>query len=167
MRDADRSIPALGLITGMIGYGATIVVTAAIDVAGGRSIFFTPALFGGTLFYDLADSAHPVLAPGPVLAYNMLHLVVFLALGFGAAWLTELAERHPTAQYLVLVFLVMIGFHVYAGLVFFAQPLLGNASWWRLGLGSLVAAVAMGWYLLREHPLLRSELKELPMGDAS
>ena len=167
MRDSDRSIPALGLITGVIGYGVTIVVTAMIDVVAGRSIFFTPAVFGGTLFYDLADPAHPAIAPGPVLSYNMLHVVVFQALGFVAAWLADVAERYPTAQYFVLVFLVMIGFHVYAALVFFAQPLLGDASWWRLGLGSLIAAAAMGWYLLREHPMLRTELKQLPMGDAS
>jgi hypothetical protein len=28
------------------------------------------------------------------------------------------------------------------------------------------AAVTMGWYLLRTHPILRQELKELPWGEA-
>jgi hypothetical protein len=166
MKQSTESLLAEGFGAGLIGYATAIVVVAAIDVLGGRSIFYTPALFGATLFYGLDDPGALVVAAGPVLAYNMVHLVAFLGLGLVAAWLTRLAERYPTAQYLVLVFLVFIAFHVYAALLFFAQPLLGAGGWWKLGLGSVGAAGGMGWYLLRGHPLLRRELREIPMGDA-
>lgn len=165
MRDATRDLLAEGMFAGLIGYAAVIVVTAAIDLIAGRSIFYTPALFGATLFYGLRDPAFLVIAAGPVLSYNMVHLLVFLGVGLLGAWFALLAERHPAAQYLILVLLVFIAFHLYAAMLLFAQPLLGGAGWWKLGLGSLAAAIAMGAFLLWDHPLLRRELREIPMGD--
>lgn len=166
MSESRSALLTEGLYAGLIGYATAIVVVSAIDLFAGRSIFYTPGLFGATLFYGLEDPAALILTPGPVLSYNMVHLLAFLVLGVMGAWLTELAERYPTAQYLILVFLVFVAFHVYAALLFFAQPLLGAGSWWKLGLGSVAAAVGMGWFLLRGHPLLRRELREMPMGDA-
>ncbi len=166
MKASTETLLTEGFAAGLIGYAAAIAVVAGIDLVAGRSIFFTPALFGATLFYGLEDPSALAVAPGPVLAYNMVHLLAFLLLGLTGAWLTGLAERYPAAQYLVLVLLAFIGFHVYVALLFFAQPLLGTAGWWKLGLGSVVAAGAMGWFLLRSHPLLRRELREIPMGDA-
>ena len=164
MRESTERVLTEGLFTGLIGYGTAIAVVAGVDLLAGRSAFYTPALFGATLFYGLDDPFALVVAPGPVLAYNMVHLVAFLILGLGAAWSARLAERYPTAQYLVLVLLVFVAFHVYAALLFFAQPLLGSAGWWKLGLGSIAAAIAMGAFLLRRHDLLRRELREIPMG---
>lgn len=155
-----------GLIAGLIGYGSVIVVMGLIDLLSGRSVFYTPALFGATIFYGLDDPAALVVAPGPVFAYNMVHLLAFLLVGMIVAGAVRLAERYPTAQYLVLVLLVFVAFHLYAALLLFAQPLLGTTGWWKLGLGSLAAAVMMGGFLLRRHGLLRRELRELPMGDA-
>jgi len=166
MSYARDDLLADGLAAGIIGYATVIVVMGSIDLLSGRSLFYTPALFGATIFYGLDDPAALVVAPGPVFAYNMLHLVAFLLIGMVTAWAVALAERYPTVQYLVLVMLVFVAFHVYAGLLLFAQPLLGTAGWWKLGLGSLAAAVTMGGFLLRRHGLLRREMRELPMGDA-
>ncbi len=165
MRAATRDILIGGLHAGLIGYGTVVVVIAALNLLAGRSPFYTAALFGAALFYGLKDSATLVVAPGPVLAYNMVHMVGFLGLGMGASWLVSLAERYPTAQYFILVLLVFVAFHVFAALGFFAHPLLGAVGWWQVGVGTLSAALLMGWYLWRGHPLLRRELRELPMGD--
>jgi hypothetical protein len=166
MRDSTERVLTEGLFTGLIGYGTAIVVIAAVDLMAGRSPFYTPALFGATLFYRLDDPYALIVSPGPVLAYNMVHLVAFLGLGLAAAWSARLAERYPSAQYLVLVLLLFVAFHVYAALLFFAQPLLGSAGWWKLGAGSVAAAIAMGVFLLRRHELLRRELREIPMGES-
>jgi len=166
MRESTARLSSEGLFTGLIGYATALAVVGAIDLVAGRSVFYTPALFGATLFYGLNDPFALVVAPGPVLAYNMVHLLVFLVLGFGAAWCAWLAERYPMAQYLVLVFLLFVAFHVYAALLFFAQPLLGAAGWWKLGLGTVAAAVTMGTFLLGRHDLLRRELREIPMGES-
>lgn len=166
MSDSREELWSDGLAAGIIGYATVIVVMGGIDLLSGRSLFYTPALFGATIFYGLDDPAALVIAPGPVFAYNMVHLIAFLLIGLVTSGAIRLAERYPTAQYLLLVMLVFVAFHVYAGLLLFAQPLLGTAGWWKLGLGSLAAAVTMGGFLLRRHALLRRELRELPMGDA-
>jgi hypothetical protein len=165
MRTETRDILIGGLWAGIIGYGTVVVVMAVMNVILGRSPFYTAALFGSALFYGLKDPTQLVIAAGPVLAYNGAHMVAFLALGFGASWLTALAERYPTAQYFILFILIFVAFHVYGALGFFAQGLLGAAGWWQIGIGTVAAAVAMAWYLWRAHPLLRRELHELPMGD--
>lgn len=164
MRTQTRDVLEGGLYAGLIGYATVIVVMAFMNVILGRSPFYTAALFGSALFYGLKDPAALVVAAGPVLAYNGAHMLAFLALGLGASWLVALAERHPTAQYVFLIVLIFIGFHVFGALLLFAEPLLGAAGWWQLGIGTLAAAFAMGWYLWRAHPLLQRELHDLPMG---
>jgi ABC-type Na+ efflux pump permease subunit len=165
MRAQTRDILIDGLWAGVIGYGVVVVVVALLNVLSGRSPFYTAALFGSALFYHLRDPAALVVAPGPVLAYNMVHMVVFLGLGLLCAWLVSLAERFPTTQYLFLVLLLFVAFHVYFAMAFLARPLLGELVWWHVGIASLAAAVGMGWYLLANHPVLRRELREVPMGE--
>lgn len=165
MRADVRLSVSSGLIAGLVGYGTVVVVGAALNLVIGRSFFYTPALFGSVMFYGLEDPAALQASPGPILAYNLVHLLVFLLLGFISSFLVSLAERYPTAQYFLLVLLVVIAGHVYAALLLFAEPLLGVSAWWELALPSVAAAVTMGWYLLRMHPLLRRELREIPMGD--
>lgn len=165
MRTQTRLAFAGGLVAGLIGYGTVVIVMAAMNVLLGRSPFYTAALFGAVLFYDLRDPAALAVAPGPVLAYNMVHLLAFLALGTGASWLVTLSERYPSAQYFVLVVLMVVAFHVYGALMLFAQPLLGGSAWWEIGVGTAAAAVTMAAYLVLGHPFLRRELREIPMGE--
>lgn len=165
MRAQARDTLISGLWAGVIGYGAVVVIIALLNVLAGRSPFYTAALFGSALFYHLRDPAALVVAPGPVLAFNMVHMVVFLGLGFLCAWLVSLAERFPTTQYLVLVVLLFVALHVYFAMAFLTRPLLGELVWWHVGIASLAAAIGMGWYLLATHPFLRRELREIPMGD--
>lgn len=153
-----------GLYAGLLGYIVVVLFLAAVNLIGGRSPFYTAALFGSVLFYGLDDPGMLVVAPGPVLAYNMVHALAFLVLGVIASWLVTEAEEHPVARYLVLVALIFVAAHVYAALLLFARPLLASAAWWQLGGASVLAAVAMGWYLLWAHPALRRSLKETPIG---
>ena len=165
MRAQTRDTLIGGLWAGVIGYGAVVVIVTMLNVLAGRSPFYTAALFGSALFYHLRDPAALVVAPGPVLAFNMVHMVVFLGLGLLCAWIVSLAERVPTTQYLVLVLLLFVALHVYFAMAFLTRPLLGELVWWHVGIASLAAAIGMGWYLLATHPFLRRELREIPMGD--
>jgi hypothetical protein len=165
MRTSTRDTLTGGLWAGLIGYGAVVVVIALLNVLAGRSPFYTAALFGSALFYHLRDPASLVVAPGPVLAYNMVHMLAFLGIGGLASWLVGLAERFPTAMYLVLVLLVFVAFHIYFAMALLARPLLGDFAWWHIGAGSFAAVVGMGWYLFTAHPLLRRELRDIRMGD--
>ncbi len=165
MRAESKLTLTGGLYAGLIGYGTVVVVVAVMNVLGGRSPFHTAALFGSALFYGLDDPAQVHITAGPVLSYNMVHMLVFLGLGLIASWLVTLAEKYPTAQYVVLVVLVAVAFHVFAGLVFFASPLLGRGAWTIIGIGTVAGAVLMGGYLFWLHPALRRELRDIPMGD--
>lgn len=152
------------MVAGLLGYATIVVLFGLLNVVMGRSFFFTPAMFGAVLFYGLEDPAALEVAPGPVLAYNMVHVVALVALGTLASWLVSKAEQYPVARYLILFVLLFVAAHVYAALLVFAQPLVAGV-WWQVGLVSVAAAVVMGWYLVTQHPLLRRGLAELPMGD--
>ena len=147
-----------------MGYATIVVLFGLLNVMLGRSFFFTPAMFGAIMFYGLEDPAALRIAPGPVLAYNMVHVLGLVALGMLASWLVSKAEEYPVARYLILFVLIFVAAHVYAALLLFAQPLIPGA-WWQVGLVSLAAAVVMGWYLVTQHPLLRRGLSETPMGE--
>ena len=166
MTERTQTILRGGLVAGLIGYGTVAAFCALLNVAQGRSPFYTAALLGSALFQGLRDPSAVAITARPVFAYNAVHLVAFLAAGFIASWLVAEAERYPAAQYLVLVLLVVVAFHVYGAVLLAAQPLFGSGAWWRMGVPSLAAALLMGWYLLRLHPLLRRQMQELPMGDA-
>jgi hypothetical protein len=165
MTERTKLVLAGGLAAGLIGYATVVILVGAINLVMGRSLFHTAALFGSAMFYGLDDPAALRIEAGPVLAYNMVHVLTFLALGMFASWLVSLAERFPAAQYFILVILIFVAFHVFAALLLFAAPLLGGGAWLLIGISGVVAAALMGWYLLTIHPLLRRELKDIPMGD--
>jgi hypothetical protein len=164
MTERTRLVLSGGLVSGLIGYATVVVVVSLFNVISGHSPFHTSALFGSVLFYGLEDPAALTIEPGPVLAYNMVHVLAFLTLGMLASWLVSLAEKYPYAQYFVLVVLIFVVFHVFAALMLFAGPLLGGRAWIIVGGAGVAAAILMGWYLLKIHPLLRRELREIPMG---
>jgi hypothetical protein len=165
MTEKTKLVLSGGLVSGLIGYATVIVVVSALNVLTGRSIFHTAALFGSSMFYGLEDPAALQIEPGPVLAYNMVHVLAFLAIGLFASWLVSVAERYPPAQYFILVTLVFVAFHIFGALLLFSEPLLGGGAWVIVGVAGVAAAATMGWYLMKTHPLLRQELREIPMGD--
>ena len=115
-----------GLFAGLLGYGTVVVVFAMFNVVSGRSPFYTPAMLGAALFYGLEDPSMLRVSPGPVLAYNMVHVLGYVALGMLGSWLVSKAERYPAARFAALFVAVFVAGHVYAALVIFASPLLGD-----------------------------------------
>lgn len=165
MRDETKDVLTGGMFAGLLGYLTVVVLFALLNLAMGRSPFYTPAMFGAVLFYGLEDPAALEITPGPVLAYNMVHVLAFVALGVFASWLVTQAERYPVARYAILVVLIFVAAHLYAALLLFAQPLLAGSAWWQVGVVSVAAALVMGWYLVRQHPVLRRQLTDVPLGD--
>jgi hypothetical protein len=165
MRDETKDVLTGGMFAGLLGYLTVVVLFALLNVAMGHSPFYTPAMFGAVLFYGLEDPAALEITPGPILAYNMVHVLAFVALGVLASWLVTKAEEYPVARYAILFLLVFVAAHIYAALLLFAQPLLAGSGWWQIGAVSLAAAVVMGWYLVRQHPVLQRGLGETPLGD--
>jgi hypothetical protein len=149
-----------GLVAGLIGYAVVAIVFSLTDAFAGRSAVYTAALLGGAYFYGARTLAEVVVAPGPVLAYNGAHLVVFLALGLFVALLTELAERGPQLWYVGMLSYFLVAFHLYA-LAFSLPDLLRDVmlGWGTLACG-IAASLAMGLYMVWSHPRLREELRD-------
>lgn len=161
-----QDVVGSGIVTGLIGYGAVAFVIAMVNIDAGRSPFYTAALFGSALFYHLTDPAALVITPGPVFAYNALHLIVFLGVGLFVSWLVSLAERYPAVVYLILFALLFVAAHMFLALAMFTHPLLGTAGVWQIVLASTAAALAMAWYVWRSHPILRHTLRDTQLGAA-
>lgn len=153
-----------GLYAGLIGYAIVVVFFAVLNLLAGRSMFYTAAVFGAALFEGFTSPTPTEVTAGPVLAYNMVHLLGFLGLGMAGSWLIAKAEEHPVWRYLALFAIIFLFAHVFAALLLFAQPLIPGAAWVQIGAATLIAGVAIIWYLLRRHPTLMQELRTIPVG---
>lgn len=149
-----------GLLAGLVGYATVAVLFAALNVAQGRSVFYTAALLGSDLFYGAAAPGDVVVAPGPVLAFNGVHLFLFIAAGIVMAWLAGLAERVPQGWYLVVVLFLVVMPHVFGLPVWFTDPIRAEVPLWYVVVATSAAAVAMTAVLLASRPRLRAALRE-------
>ena len=117
MQQRTRAFLSGGFWAGFIGYVTVVVLVAVFNMVAGRSPFYTAALFGNALLFGETDASSLAIAPGPVLAFNMIHLLVFLVLGFIASLCVTIGERYPVSQYGLFAALLLVGLHLYAGLV--------------------------------------------------
>lgn len=165
MRKETEVILEGGLFAGLIGYFTIVLFFVASNVIGGHSPFETAALLGSALFFGLEDASQLEITPAAVLTFNMVHALVMLAVGFVTSWLITKSEKYPVSQYVVLVALVFVGFHLFGAVYFFASPLMGSGAWLPIAVASIAAAMTMGGYLLWFHPALRQQLRRMAMGE--
>ena len=78
-----------------------IINMAILNLAGGEGVFHTAALMGSALFFGAGPAGEIVPGPGPVIAYNGVHMVVSLLIGLGAGWLVFQAEKNRPLWYIV------------------------------------------------------------------
>jgi hypothetical protein len=149
------------IYTGLIGYLAVVVFFIVLDPLLGRGLFYTPALLGSALFYGLSDPAALTIRPGPIIAYNGAHLVVFLVLGLVVGELAYASVRlGQQAWYLVSMLVILVLGHLYVALWVLTQPVRSALPVWMITVAGLVAVAAMVVCLLVLYPQLRGELVE-------
>ena len=156
---ASHRIVREGLIAGLIGAGIVALWFFIIDAVAGR-LFFTPAALGSALFYGASHAAQVRIDAITILGYTFLHVAAFLVAGMIAAALAVEAEAHPP---LLLAFvLLFVTFEtLFIGLIaLIASWLLNAIAWWTIAVANILAAVAVGIYLWREHPALRRLLSD-------
>lgn len=149
-----------GLVAGFIGYAAVALFFAVFNLIAGRSPFFTAAFLGGALFYGVSDPAQVVIGPGPVFAYNGVHLLMFLALGMVASWLALLSERGPQFWYIGAILFLFVVFHLFGFVLLVTGGVQSVLPTWTVFASTVLAGTAMFAYLLWVHPRFRSELRE-------
>lgn len=156
-----------GLVAGMLGYATVVAFFALVNALAGESIFYTAAVLGGALFYGARDVSDVVVAAGPVLSYNGVHLLVFLAFGVLASWLAELSEHGPHFWYISALLLITFAFHVFGLLLGLTESLRSALPAWSVLLSGALGSGAMAGYLLRAHPEARRALREDVVQDMS
>ncbi|NIR45652.1 MAG: hypothetical protein GWN99_14730 [Gemmatimonadetes bacterium] len=160
MKPERAQVFAQGLVAGLIAYAAVAVFFLLVNVVAGRSPFHTAAALGEALFYGLEDPTRITIEPGPVLAYNGLHLIVSLLAGTIAAWLFFETERHHWLWYFVF-FVFIAGFVfslVFVGAV--SVEIAGLVPWWSVAVANVVWVVGLVSYLWYQHRGLVRELME-------
>jgi hypothetical protein len=147
-----------GIVAGLIGYATVAIFIGFIDVAQGRSFFFTAAMLGEAAFYGLTDPAHVVVWPGAVFAYNGVHLLGFLFIGMSAVWLAYLAEKGAELWYFGLVLFLLVVAHACGAVLILTEGLRAALPVWVVIVPTVVGLAAMTAYVLGMRPGLRAEL---------
>jgi hypothetical protein len=145
---------------GFVGYGVVALLFVLLNLVQGRSIFYTAALLGADLFYGLESPDQLTIAAGPVLAYNGVHMLGFLAAGFFMRWIGGLAERVPQGWYLLVLLVLIVMPHVFGLPLWFEGPIRAELPFWYVVFATSLAALAMGAVLLALHPRLRASMSE-------
>lgn len=152
----SKSAPwvAEGLVTGLIGYGTVVVFFGVVNLAMGQPVFHTAALLGSALFFGARDPGAWVPGPGPVIAYNGVHILASLAIGLGAAWLVFQTEKHRPLWYLVL-FVALAGFiYSVVAMGVLASEIAHLLSWTVILTANILSGLTAGYYLWRRHSRL-------------
>jgi hypothetical protein len=150
-----------GLFTGMIGATLVALWFLALDVAQGRP-FFTPALLGTVMLHGAQVAANgPVIAPLEIAVYTAFHFVVFVAVGFGFAWLMNLFERFPIVFFVLLVLALCLQLGFFALNLVLGAELLGLLPVWSVVVANLLAAGGMAFYQWKRHPSVMKGVEKL------
>ncbi len=158
MKDFGRRVLREGLVAGLIGYAIVALFFLAMNVVQGRPPFETAEFIGRALFYGGAG-AETTGQAGPILAYNGVHLLLFIAFGVFTAWLVAKSEQGPQLWYLALTVHVFVLAHMLGGLLVFVDLLGGSVTPVTVVVSGILASVAMVYYLWRAHPRLRAEVR--------
>lgn len=155
--NTPRPLVREGVIAGVIGATVIAVWFFFVDLIASRALF-TPVTLGRGMLSILgpvpAGQSDAVL----VILYTVFHYTAFVVLGLIAAMIVNLANREPSILlgFVVLFAAIEVGFYAFVGLLHQATPL-GSLAWYYVMIGNLLAAAAMGMYLLRAHPGLREQ----------
>ncbi len=159
MKPERAQVLTQGLIAGFIAYAAVVVFFAVANLVTGRSPFHTAAALGSTLFYGLQDPSQLAIEPGPVLAYNGVHLLLSLLVGTIAAWLIFETERHHFLWYFVLF--IFMAFFLYSLLAIgiIGAEIAHVLPWWSVLTANVIWVASLGAYLWLQHRGLMGQLQ--------
>ena len=158
-RHAPHPVFREGVIAGIIGATAIAVWFFIVDLIAGQALF-TPSTLGRAVFSVLGavpDAESPIIH---VLAYTLFHYAAFISVGIVAAAMVRLAGDEPSVLlgFVILFVAFEVGFYAFVAVLSQVTPL-GGLAWWQVMVGNVIAAAAMGFYLLRRHPVLREQFR--------
>lgn len=153
--DSD-SIVREGVSAGLIGATAIAVWFAVVDVLT-AGLLTTPIMLGrslATLFLNGGEAS----APASFLLYTVFHYAMFVGIGLLFAWVINIAERTPSALigFIGLFIIFEVG---WVGWTSVLSQGFGDLTWLQVFIANVVGAVAMGYYMYRQHPALPGKVR--------
>lgn len=156
-----RTSPILrqGVAAGLIGAFTVAVWFLVVDSIAGRPLF-TPAALGSAILNGTGPPPGVEFSAATVLGYTMMHFAAFLLAGVVASVLVTQAEKTPHLVFgIIILFVIVETFFIFM-VAMLGTWLMEELAWWSVLVGNVLAAISMGAYLLKVHPLLRAELRD-------
>lgn len=160
MATSWQRVSTQGLLAGGIGYLTSGLFYALLNLLNGDSLFQTPALLGSLLFYGISDVAAVTVSAGPVIAFNGLYLLLYLAIGAILALLADAADHGPHLLYLAVLVLIVGVLELVGAAVVLARIFDDALPAWTVIISGLLALAAMIGFLYHEHPAFQKEMRE-------
>jgi multisubunit Na+/H+ antiporter MnhB subunit len=144
------------LTVGLIAAVSVALFYAVFDFLAARGTLFTVDLLGKAVFQGLRDPSVLLLPvrpdPRAILQYNVMHLLISLAIGLVVTGLVEHAERHPSRARMIALVIVG-GFFVTILVVnVLTDPIRTLVPWWSVVFANALAVLLAGLYLMRRRP---------------
>lgn len=155
----DGRIVREGVQAGLLGAAVVALWFLVIDMVVGRPLY-TPAALGSAMLYGAAAADAVLVSPATVLGYTVYHLAAFTFVGIIASALITQAVRFPPLFFgLILLFVVFETFVILL-VAMLGAWLMQALAWWAILVGNILAAIAMGVFLRRQHPEISRSLEE-------
>jgi hypothetical protein len=140
-----------GISAGLIGAMAIAAWFAILDAVSGH-LLATPVMLGTSLGSLVLQGAAPSTA-GAFLGYTIFHFGLFAIIGIAFSFVVNGAERVPSA--FIGFAMLFVAFEVgWVGWTMVLAEGFGQLTWLQVFLANLIASVAMGFYMWRQHPTL-------------
>ncbi len=159
----DHNLLREGMMVGALGAAAVAVWFLVTDIVQGRPLS-TPSVLGQVLLYGITT---PVVAPaqtGPLVAYTLLHIGLFVLFGIVVTELVHLAMTSGLARFALMILAVVFEVFFFAVTYTLSEATRNLFPWWSVLAANSLALICMSWYLARNHPALRGEYQKEPLG---
>ncbi len=144
-------IIADGAVAGILGAGAVALWFLIFDAARGHP-FETPAILGAAILHGGSEALGRMSMAQLVGEYTVLHFLAFVMVGILGALLLEAAEKEPSLNPSLLIFLVSFESFFVALAMFLGPAVMSVLTWWAILIANLLATAVMLAYFLMRHP---------------
>ena len=153
----QNSVVREGIVVGLIGATAIAAWFAIIDAVQGH-LFATPIMLGTSLSSLVLNGATPSTTAA-LLGYTICHFALFVLIGIAFAFFVNSAERVPSM--FIGFGILFVAFEVgWLGWTMVLAQGFGQLSWLQVFAANVIASVAMGVYMWRQHPTLPARVTQ-------
>ena len=145
-----------GTFAGVLGATVVAVWFLIVDVIAAHPLH-TPLELGAALFSILG----PLGTEPPtwyIVAYTIVHYGLFILAGVIATALIHASQREPSVLAGAFVLFIVLELAFYGFVSLLANTVLQELAWYNVAIGNLLAAIVIGTYLWRRHPMLGKNL---------